>query len=163
MTNMSQWDRFSAEANKESNKEVAVIDMTKTLPKFKDLMAGLAEGTNEPTELTFNDYQKVARTTAVFPGNGTVAGPMYLALGLCGEAGEVAEKIKKLFRDGYPKGVEPDDWTEDLIKEVGDVLWYASNLLDAFGVSFSDAGVTNLEKLASRQARGVLGGSGDNR
>ncbi len=142
------------------------IDMTKTpIPKFKDLMAGLADSTSdEPSELTFNDYQKIAKTTAVFPGKGegTVAGPMYLALGLCGEAGEVAEKIKKLFRDGY-QGIDPQDWTEDLIKEVGDVLWYAANLLDAFGVTFSDAGVTNLEKLASRAARGKLGGSGDNR
>ena len=114
-------------------------------------------------ELTFNLYQDLAKKTAVYPGSGEVGGAMYLALGLCGEAGEVAEKVKKYYRDGIPEGMEPDDWIENLVKEVGDVLWYASILLDTFGVKFSDAGVMNLEKLASRKARGVLGGSGDNR
>lgn len=116
-----------------------------------------------PEELTFNTYQSIAETTAVYPGQNDVGGAMYLALGLGGEAGEVQEKIKKYFRDGIPKDMDPDDWIEELVKEIGDVLWYAAMLCKQFGVKFSDAGVMNLEKLASRQKRGVLGGSGDNR
>lgn len=114
-------------------------------------------------ELTFNTYQEIAATTAVYPGQDNVGGAMYLALGLGGEAGEVQEKIKKYFRDGIPKDMDPDVWIEELVKEIGDVLWYAAMLCKQFGVKFSDAGVGNLEKLASRKARGVLGGSGDNR
>jgi len=114
-------------------------------------------------ELTFNTYQELAKSTAVFPGQGTVGGVMYLALGLCGEAGEVAEKVKKYFRDGIPEGMDPDDWSELLLKELSDVLWYTAVMADHLGFKFSDVGVTNLEKLASRKARGVLGGSGDTR
>lgn len=114
-------------------------------------------------ELTFNTYQELAALTAVYPGQSDVSGAMYLALGLGGETGEVLEKVKKYFRDGIPEGMDPDDWIEELVKEIGDVLWYAAMLCKQFGVNFSDAGVTNLEKLASRKARGVLGGSGDNR
>jgi NTP pyrophosphatase (non-canonical NTP hydrolase) len=139
------------------------VDTTPVLPTFADLMAGINQLETDNEDLTFNDYQELALQTAVFPGRGEVGGAMYLALGLCGESGEVAEKIKKYFRDGIPKNVDPDTWIEDLVKEVGDVLWYAANLLNVFGVKFSDAGVMNLEKLASRQARGKLGGSGDNR
>lgn len=127
------------------------------LPKFEELMGNLPD-TNE---FGFNEYQKLAKKTAIFPGSGTVGAPMYLALGLCGEAGEVAEKIKKYFRDGI-KG-DPEEWREDLVKEMGDVLWYLANLAEVFEVDFSDAAITNIEKLASRQQRGVLGGSGDNR
>lgn len=116
-----------------------------------------------PEELTFNTYQELAKLTAVYPGKDNVGGAMYLALGLGGEAGEVQEKIKKYFRDGIPEGTDQDEWIDNLVKEIGDVLWYAAMLCEQFGVKFSDAGVGNLEKLASRKARGVLGGSGDNR
>jgi NTP pyrophosphatase (non-canonical NTP hydrolase) len=128
--------------------------------RYKDFQDRLNQKNDE---LTFNLYQELAAKTAVFPGKDNVGGAMYLALGLCGEAGEVAEKIKKYFRDGIPEGKDPDVWIEDLAKEVGDVMWYASQLLQTFGVKFSDAGVWNLEKLASRKERGVLHGSGDNR
>lgn len=129
-------------------------------PKYANFVK---EYNENKEELTFNLYQALASKTAVFPGQDSVGGAMYLALGLCGEAGEVAEKIKKYFRDGIPEGMDPDDWIEEVTKEVGDVLWYASQLLAQFGVKFSDAGVVNLEKLASRAERGKLGGSGDNR
>lgn len=127
----------------------------------------LANGTEKEieqnTELTFNTYQELAKLTAVYPGKENVGGAMYLALGLCGEAGEVAEKVKKYFRDGIPKDMDQDVWIENLILECGDVCWYLAMLCEQFGVKFSDAAVGNLEKLASRKARGVLGGSGDNR
>ena len=113
--------------------------------------------------LTFNTYQEEALKTAAYPGIDSIGGAMYLALGLCGEAGEVAEKIKKYYRDGIPEGMDSDTWIELLAKEVGDVLWYGAVLLNSFGISLQDAAVMNLEKLADRKARGVLKGSGDTR
>lgn len=126
---------------------------------------------DEPVELTFNTYQELAKKTAIYPGQGELGGIMYNALQICAEAGEVAGKIAKFYRDGYPVikdidssfTMDPDDWIEGIVKEVGDIFWHQAMLLEDMGVKLSDAGVTNLEKLASRKARGVLSGSGDNR
>lgn len=85
---------------------------------------------------------------------------MYNALGLNGEAGEAAEKIKKAARDGVA------DWPqhrEAVCKEMGDVLWYLSQLARDFQLTLQEVADANLEKLRSRTARGVLSGSGDNR
>jgi NTP pyrophosphatase (non-canonical NTP hydrolase) len=142
---------------------MAVIKLTRGQEVAYDNQLAAINPTEEATEITFNDYQELAAKTAVYPGKDNVGGAMYLALGLGGEAGEVQEKIKKYYRDGIPAGIDPDEWIENLTKEVGDVLWYASQLLAQFGVKFSDAAVGNLEKLASRKQRGVLHGSGDNR
>lgn len=136
--------------------------MVDKLPTFADLMEGLSKQ-EQPTELTFNTYQELAKKTAIYPGVGTVGGIMYNALQIAAEAGEVAGKIAKYYRDGVPKGMDNDTWIEEVTKEIGDILWSQAQLLTELGVSFSDAGVTNLEKLASRQARGKLAGSGDNR
>jgi len=108
--------------------------------------------------MDFNEYQKQAKTTAVFPENTAV---VYTVLGLLSEAGEVADKVKKVIRD--QDGVFSDS-TKDAIKaELGDVLWYVALASDAFGFDMNDVAAGNLEKLFSRQSRGVLGGSGDNR
>ena len=84
---------------------------------------------------------------------------MYNALGMCGEAGECAEKIKKLARDGG----DQEAVAQAVKLELGDVLWYLSQLAGDFGFSLSEVAGANLAKLASREARGVLRGSGDNR
>lgn len=89
--------------------------------------------------------------------------PAFVAkiLGLVGEAGEVAEKFKKIVRD--KNGVVSDDDKADIEKELGDVLWYISALADYLGLAFDEVANKNIEKLFSRRDRGVQKGSGDNR
>lgn len=106
-------------------------------------------------------YQKVSRATAVYPTNQGIA---YCALGLNGEAGEVAEKIKKRIRDGinwdHAKLAEHRDGMK---KELGDVQWYLAQLCTEYGFTLSEVMEANVEKLIDRKDRGVLGGSGDTR
>ena len=109
--------------------------------------------------MTFNEYQEKARSTAIYPRLGNNL--EYPTLGLCGEAGEVAEKIKKILRDDDGK-CTPEK-REALKKELGDVTWYCANLACELGLTFEEIAQFNVEKLASRQARGKLHGSGDNR
>ena len=84
---------------------------------------------------------------------------MYPALGLAGEAGEVADKVKKTIRDGRNDA----EYYHQIAKELGDVLWYLSQLSDSFGFSLEEVAQANLDKLANRKKRKVIGGSGDNR
>lgn len=109
--------------------------------------------------MTFQEYQDEARKTAIYPdlGNNFV----YPTLGLVGEAGEVAEKIKKVIRDDNYQ--ISDEKRAEITKELGDVLWYIANLSKELGVSMEDVANKNLEKLKSRQQRDELHGSGDNR
>jgi NTP pyrophosphatase (non-canonical NTP hydrolase) len=109
--------------------------------------------------MTFADYQQRSRATAVYPGAGDNL--LYPTLGLCGEAGEVAEKVKKMVRDDA--GVLTPERREALAKELGDVLWYVAQVATEAGLDLSDVAGANLEKLLSRQERGVLQGSGDER
>jgi NTP pyrophosphatase (non-canonical NTP hydrolase) len=108
--------------------------------------------------LTFDEYQKQAKKTAVYPKN---AGVMYPALGLTGEAGEVANKVKKLVRDGHENS--PPDWKEQIAHELGDVLWYCAALASDLGLSLGRIATENTNKLSGRKERGTLGGSGDKR
>ena len=109
--------------------------------------------------MNFTEYQELAKSTAVYPiGYKKV----YPALGLCGEAGEVAEKIKKSIRDGLDFH-EEKQFKEDLTKELGDVLWYVAALANDLDISLNDVAEGNIEKLASRKKRNKIGGSGDNR
>lgn len=105
--------------------------------------------------MDFTDYQIKARKTAIYPSKYIV---IYPALKLAGEAGEVAEKIGKSLRDQDGKFNE-----EELTKEIGDVLWYCAALASDLGLSLEDIAIENLAKLKSRQERGKLGGSGDDR
>jgi len=109
--------------------------------------------------MNFTVYQKRARKTAVYPnlGNNFV----YPTLGLTGEAGEVAEKIKKVLRD--KNGLIDKNARRELKKELGDVLWYLANLATEIGLSLEEIARANLKKLASRKKRGKIHGSGDNR
>lgn len=88
-------------------------------------------------------------------------GIVYPALKLCGEAGEVAEKIGKIIRDKGGRISEND--RSEIAKELGDVLWYVASVADEIGYDFETIGRINLNKLDDRAARGVIGGSGDNR
>jgi len=99
-----------------------------------------------------SQYQKQAAETAIYPKDKALE---YLTLGLVGEAGEVANKIKKVIRDG----TSPNNVRDEL----GDVLWYLAMLSTELGYSLDTIADKNLWKLANRKTRNVLGGSGDNR
>lgn len=104
--------------------------------------------------MTPNDYQRRALATAL----PAALDASYLTLGLCGEAGEVAELQKKAIRDG-----EKPDHADRLHRELGDVLWYVAVLAHVSGFTLEDVMAANLAKLSTRQATGTLGGSGDYR
>ncbi len=112
--------------------------------------------------MTLGEYQQAARTTALYPAEVRV---LYPTLKLAGEAGEVAEKLGKLMRDeGYLPGQPLSEaQTAALAAELGDVLWYVANLAADLGLSLEEVASGNLAKLASRRARGVIHGSGDDR
>ncbi len=107
----------------------------------------------------FDVYQKFCKGTAVCPKIGKSF--IYPLIGLQGEIGEVSEKIKKLFRDD--NGRLTSEKKIEIVKELGDVVWYISQLATEFDVKFSDVIKGNIEKLTSRKSRGKIHGSGDNR
>jgi NTP pyrophosphatase (non-canonical NTP hydrolase) len=109
-------------------------------------------------QMDMNEYQKNAVTTAVYPPQHKI---LYPALGLAGEAGEVANKVKKIIRDGT--GKLPADWREQLASEIGDVLWYCAALSEDLGYTLGRIAKENEVKLASRKKKGTLQGSGDKR
>jgi NTP pyrophosphatase (non-canonical NTP hydrolase) len=126
------------------------------------------ERRREPTP-TFHEYAEAVHNLAFYPNTDTELG--YPTLGLCGEAGEMAEKIlglcgksgliankvKKVYRDGTPVP------TDALVDELGDVLWYVAALANALKTPLEEVARRNLEKLHSRRERGTLRGSGDGR
>lgn len=101
----------------------------------------------------FTHYQQKTEETAIYPEDQALE---YLALGLNGEAGEVAEKVKKHIRDGK-------ELDEDFAKELGDVLWYIARITHELGVDLEYVARSNLDKLLDRKERGKISGSGDNR
>lgn len=113
--------------------------------------------------MKLNDYQKQTWKTAKYPhaGENDIVALSYLGLGITGEAGEVAEKIKKILRDD--KGEITTAARLGLMKELGDVLWYAARIADEIGLDLDAVAQQNLNKLADRLERGVIGGSGDER
>lgn len=110
--------------------------------------------------MTLEEYQAKALTTVLSTGD-EFKDLLHWVLGLNGEAGEVAEKLKKIIRD--KNSVVSDEDKAELAKELGDVLWYIAVFANDLGVSLDQIAQTNLNKLKSRKDRGVLGGKGDNR
>lgn len=106
-------------------------------------------------------YQNQSRRTAIYPGQNTQAGLLYVTLGLCGESGEIAENIKKMLRDDG--GILTDERKENLTKELGDVQWYISQIATELGISLETVATRNLAKLRKRQRENTLHGSGDDR
>jgi NTP pyrophosphatase (non-canonical NTP hydrolase) len=103
--------------------------------------------------MRFDDYQSSALTTAIYPLSTKI---IYPAMGMCAEAGEVANKVKKIIRDGKLD-------REAIADELGDVLWYIAVLASDLGYSLSDIADKNIQKLIGRKERGTLAGNGDNR
>lgn len=111
----------------------------------------------------FDEYQYQASRTAVYPhcGEKSIGGLIYTTLGLTGEAGELANKLKKILRDRG--GVVDVEIRYTLAKELGDVLWYVAMLAQELDYDLSDIARLNIENLQGRQVRGTLQGEGDNR
>jgi NTP pyrophosphatase (non-canonical NTP hydrolase) len=109
--------------------------------------------------MDLKDYQDKARTTAIYPKEYNV---VYPTLGLCGESGEVSEKIKKRIRDNEGNFTDVT-FLYDISKELGDVLWYISNLASDLNLDLNAVAANNLHKLKTRQEQGVLEGDGDDR
>lgn len=108
--------------------------------------------------MTLNDYQKEALSTAVY-GSGSKI--IYPTLGLAGEAGEVADKVKKVLRDNNG---EFDDWRKiQIAAEIGDVLWYIAALTHDLGYTLEDIAKLNIGKLSHRRENNTIHGEGDNR
>jgi NTP pyrophosphatase (non-canonical NTP hydrolase) len=106
----------------------------------------------------FDVYQMFAMETAKLSGSMKIN---YPTMGLCGESGEVAEKVKKVYRDN--KGIFTHDKAEEIAKELGDVLWNLAVLSHEMGFKLSDVAQMNVDKLNSRIERNTLHGNGDNR
>ncbi len=115
--------------------------------------------------MTFKEYQSLAERTDVYHGGEPVdvLDPAFISkiLGLAGEAGEVAEKFKKIIRDKNGEISEKD--RKEILKELGDVLWYITLISKYLGCNLETVGKMNIEKLADRQTRNVIQASGDNR
>jgi len=109
--------------------------------------------------MNFKEYDVNVAKTAIYPSRGSNI--HYPTLGLGGEVGEIFEKLKKIARDKGGHMSTQD--RKDLMHECGDVLWYLSTFLFELGYSLEEAAKANNKKLLDRQARGVIGGSGDNR
>lgn len=107
--------------------------------------------------MTLNDYQIEALKTSI----PSCESYTYLALALCGESGEVAEKVKKVLRDKNGQFYAPD--LTAIALELGDVLWYLSVMAKRLGFTLEEIATLNLEKIKSRTDRGTLHGSGDSR
>lgn len=132
--------------------DVSIANMS-----IQDIMAWERYINEEPN--AFDDYQGEAAKFAIYP---TLGHPIvYPALGLAGEAGEVAEKVKKLMRDSG--GVVTEEFKKSLTKELGDVLWYISEIAAGIGIKLSEVADANIDKLNDRAERNVINGSGDNR
>lgn len=108
--------------------------------------------------MTINEYQEGALRTAIYPESRRI---IYPTLGLTGEAGEVADKVKKVIRDNNDEFT--DERKQQIALELGDVMWYAATLAHDLGYSLNEICQMNLDKLASRMQRNKLHGSGDER
>jgi len=108
--------------------------------------------------MTLNEYQREAKSTAIYPKDKAFE---YLTLGLVGEAGEIANKVKKIIRDS--DGKMSTEQRKQLIDECGDVLWYLAGLATELQIDMGSVGALNIMKLKDRQSRDKLKGSGDTR
>jgi len=116
-------------------------------------------GNRSLTVLNFNEYQAEALKTAIYPNAGNNIS--YPVLGLAGETGEVAEKVKKIYRDKH--GIISEEDKTDIAKELGDVLWYINAMCGEIGFKLETIAKMNLEKLNKRRQTNTTNGNGDNR
>lgn len=123
-----------------------------------DIQAEADNWMKEKYKMDFNKYQETAVETAIYPDTHRI---LYPALGMAGEAGEVANKVKKIIRDGTDN--LPEDWKDQLASEIGDVLWYCAALANDLGMPLALIAAQNRDKLLERKQKGTISGSGDKR
>lgn len=141
--------------------ELTAVKATRNVPSYKTISEDMAveiialrtEVERLKSQGVMNDYQDWAWSTQLPSSTNTE----YLGLGLSGETGEVCGILAKLKRDGGPLD------RSNLVKELGDVLWFTAGIGKFFGITLAEVAQANFEKIESRKARGMLGGSGDNR
>ena len=109
--------------------------------------------------MDLKEYQKLAHRTSIIPKVGEIY--VYPVLGLVGEAGEISNKIKKIFRDD--KGILTDSRKEEIKNELGDILWYIAEFSTCLDLELDDVAEANIKKLASRLERETIKGDGDKR
>jgi len=132
-------------------------NQSKVLDTLEEHVADFyAQRSRAKIKMDINEYQQKALKTAIFPKEYAI---IYPTLGLAGEAGEVADKVKKIVRDRNTS----DQMKRDIAAEIGDCLWYCAVLANDLGFDLAQIADSNLSKLADRQQRGVLHGSGDKR
>lgn len=143
------------------------IDRSKGLPPGHNafnadiILDGWQPVMDESKHKTFYEYQQETRQTAKYPPDQALE---YLSLGIASEAGEVAGKMKKWIRDGNQYGkMTRGEWKQAMSSEIGDVLWYCARLASELTLDLGEIAEKNMDKLLDRKARGVIGGSGDNR
>lgn len=111
--------------------------------------------------LSLDEYQEISSATAIYPRDTEAAALSYVTLGLVGEAGELANKVKKILRDS--DGIVSEEIRQDLAAEAGDALWYLAQFVSEINRDLGEVAWGNLEKLQARAERGTLQGSGDAR
>ncbi len=111
--------------------------------------------------MDFSEYQALARKTVVYAQVSGISLLAYVTMGLAGEAGEVANKVKKIYRDD--DGLLTLSRRAEIVKEIGGTLWYVSQLCSELNLSLDEVAQANLSLLADRHERGVISGDGDNR
>ena len=114
--------------------------------------------------MDLNEYQRLTSTTAVYNVGATTqqseeAGVVYCAVALCGESGELANKVKKILR----RDKSLIEQAPALVDELGDVLWYVAQFAECLGINLEEVARLNLQKLAMRKAKGTIHGEGDQR
>lgn len=109
--------------------------------------------------MTLNSYMRQALETVCYDDS---IGPYYTVLGLCGESGEIADKLKKIYRDKDWKNISNED-KEAIKKELGDVLWYIAKMCDDLGFTLNDVAERNIQKIMERKKTQTLHGEGDDR
>lgn len=123
--------------------------------RLEDELEKLLQSTeNERKIMNFNEYQKWAKSTGIYPESAKV---IYPAMGLAGETGELLNILKKIIRD------QVDADRDRLVGEIGDILWYLAVLSQDLGIDFDEVVTYNVDKLNGRKARGTLRGSGEER
>ena len=152
----SEWEALNPSRYPNTKMVTAEAHNAPLVGKIETLHEGYSSFPNT-TEMTMNQYQKLAEVTVVYPPDLKV---IYPTIGLAGETGEVCEKVKKWIRDSDRKPMT-EEQRALLKKELGDVLWYLAVLAQDLGLTLDEIASHNIEKLHDRKERGVVHGKGD--